>query len=255
MARSRRGPAGIRAGHNGGVSPNEIAPQNQPEAQYSAKLTGDRGSTPEETLQWRKQDVRTLWRARRRELGEDERAAQSGALTRHVLDWYLPRARHRRAAVVMSYGTEPNTGPLRQALHEAGVEVLVPITEPERRLSWARWFPGVELARSPVAPIDEPVGERHGLETMSTVDLVLVPAQVVDLRGIRMGQGGGYYDRFLAGVRGLRQDGDGGPVTVASVFRHELMTRGFIPAGEFDVPVDGAVTADGFTWFDDGDEA
>ena len=34
---------------------------------------------------------------------------------------------------------------------------------------------------------------------------------------------------------------------------HELMTRGFIPAGEFDVPVDGAVTADGFTWFDGQD--
>ncbi|HRO29577.1 MULTISPECIES: 5-formyltetrahydrofolate cyclo-ligase [Micrococcaceae] len=236
------------------MSPNETAPQNQPEAQYSAKLTGDRGSTPEETLQWRKQDVRTLWRARRRELGEDERAEQSRALTRHVLDWYLPRARHRRAAVVMSYGTEPDTGPLRQALHEAGVEVLVPITEPERQLSWARWFPGVELARSPVAPIDEPVGERYGLETMRTVDLVLVPAQVVDLRGIRMGQGGGYYDRFLAGVRRQRQDGtngENGPVTLASVFRHELMSRGFIPAGEFDVPVDGAVTADGLTWFGD----
>lgn len=237
----------------GGVSPNEATPQNQPEAQYSAKLTGDRGSTPEETLRWRKQDVRTLWRARRRELGEEERAEQSRALTAHVLDWYLPRAHHRRVAVVMSYGTEPDTGPLRQALHEAGVEVLVPITEPERQLSWARWYPGVDLARSPVAPIDEPVGERYGVETMRTVDLVLVPAQVVDLRGIRMGQGGGYYDRFLGGVRTLRQQDQTGPVTVASVFRHELMTRGFIPAGEFDVPVDGAVTADGFHWFEDGE--
>lgn len=233
------------------MSPHDPTPQNQTEAQYSAKLTGDRGSTPEETLRWRKQDVRTLWRARRRELGEDERAEQSRALTRHVLEWYAPRARHRRAAVVMSYGTEPDTGPLRQALHEDGVEVLVPITEPGRQLSWTRWFPGVELARSPVAPIDEPVGERLGLETMTTVDLVLVPAQVVDLRGFRMGQGGGYYDRFLDGVRRLRRDGDGGPVTVASVFRHELMTRGVIPINEFDVPVDGAVTADGFTWFGD----
>lgn len=234
------------------MPPNDPASQNPTDAQYSAKLTGDRGSTPQQTLVWRKQDVRTLWRARRRELGEDARAHQSAALTRHVLDWYLPRARHRRAAVVMSYGTEPDTGPLREALHEAGVEVLVPITEPERQLSWTRWHPGVELARSSVAPIDEPVGERLGLETMRTVDLVLVPAQVVDLLGIRMGQGGGYYDRFLAGVRRLREDGDGGPVTVATVFRHELMTRGAIPAGEFDEPVDGAVTADGFTWFADG---
>ncbi|QCU77612.1 5-formyltetrahydrofolate cyclo-ligase [Citricoccus sp. SGAir0253] len=234
------------------MSPNDPTPQDQPTAEYSASLTGHRGSTPQETLAWRKQDTRTLWRARRRELGEAERTAQSEAITRHVLEWYLPRARHRRAAVVMSYGTEPQTGPLREALHGAGIEVLVPITEPERQLSWTAWHPGVELARSAVAPIDEPVGERLGVETMATVDLVLVPAQVVDLLGIRMGQGGGYYDRFLAGVRRLREAGDGGPVTVASVFRHELMTRGYLPAGEFDEPVDGAVTADGLTWFGDG---
>jgi 5-formyltetrahydrofolate cyclo-ligase len=170
---------------------------------------------------------------------------------------------------VLSYGAEPDTGPLLEALHRAGVEVLVPITEPERQLSWTAWHPGVEVARSSVAPIDEPVGERLSVETMETVDLVLVPAQAVDTRGFRLGQGGGYYDRFLAALYRQRSASstsgasrtdvttapDAGPapsavpVTVAVVFRHELMTRGQVPTSEFDEPVDGAVTADGFTWF------
>lgn len=242
------------------------------EAQYSASLTGNRGESPEEVMKHRKQDFRTLWRARRRELDPADRAGQSADLTSTILDWYLPRAQHRRVAAVLSYGAEPDTGPLLEALHGAGVEVLVPITEPERQLSWTAWHPGVEVARSPVAPIDEPVGERLGVETMETVDLVLVPAQAVDTRGFRLGQGGGYYDRFLAAlyrqrsasstsgtssasssdattVPGAGPAPSAVPVTVAVVFRHELMTRGQVPSSEFDEPVDGAVTADGFTWF------
>ncbi|MFB9071300.1 5-formyltetrahydrofolate cyclo-ligase [Citricoccus parietis] len=229
-------------------------------------------------LTHRKQDFRTLWRARRRELDPADRAAQSADLTSTILDWYLPRAQHRRVAAVLSYGAEPDTGALLEALHRAGVEVLVPITEPERQLSWTAWHPGVEVARSSVAPIDEPVGERLGVETMETVDLVLVPAQAVDTRGFRLGQGGGYYDRFLAALYRQRSASitsitsstsstssvpgadatttpDAGsapsaaPLTVAVVFRHELMTRGQVPTSGFDEPVDGAVTADGFTWF------
>ncbi|GAA1132285.1 5-formyltetrahydrofolate cyclo-ligase [Citricoccus alkalitolerans] len=248
--------------------PASSPPPEGGETQYSASLTGNRGESPEEVLKHRKQDFRTLWRARRRELDPSDRAAQSADLTSTILDWYLPRAQHRRVAAVLSYGAEPDTGPLLEALHGAGVEVLVPITEPERQLSWTAWHPGVEVARSSVAPIDEPVGERLSVETMETVDLVLVPAQAVDTRGFRLGQGGGYYDRFLAALYRQRAasstSGDSSadatapddgpapsavPVTVAVVFRHELMTRGEVPISEFDEAVDGAVTADGFTWF------
>lgn len=253
---------------NESFNPSASSPSPEgAEAQYSASLTGNRGESPEEVLKHRKQDFRTLWRARRRELDPADRGRQSADLASTILDWYLPRAQHRRVAAVLSYGAEPDTGPLLAALHGAGVEVLVPITEPGRQLSWTAWHPGVDVARSSVAPIDEPVGARLGVETMETVDLVLVPAQAVDTRGFRLGQGGGYYDRFLAAlyrqrsasstssVSGTDAAPDAGPapsavpVTVAMVFRQELMTRGQVPTSEFDEPVDGAVTADGFTWF------
>jgi 5-formyltetrahydrofolate cyclo-ligase len=35
----------------------------------------------------------------------------------------------------------------------------------------------------------------------TTLDLVLVPALVLDVRGYRLGYGGGYYDRFLPRLR------------------------------------------------------
>ena len=35
------------------------------------------------------------------------------------------------------------------------------------------------------------------------IDLALVPALCFDLRGFRLGQGGGYYDRWLEGFSGL----------------------------------------------------
>lgn len=210
---------------------------------HPGAVRGPAADSPQEKARFRDD-----WRGRRRAVSPQERAQESADLTEHLLQWYLPRAEHRRAAVVMSYGTEPDTGPLRERLHQAGVEVLVPVTEPGRQLSWVRWHPGVEMGRSSVAPIDEPLGERLPSSTMQSVDLVLVPALTAGRDGYRMGQGGGYYDRFLEGLRLDRERTGTGPVTIASVFTHELLPAGVVPVGPLDQPVDGVVTAAGIHW-------
>jgi 5-formyltetrahydrofolate cyclo-ligase len=64
-------------------------------------------------------------------------------------------------------------------------------------------------------------------------DVVLVPALAVDRLGIRLGQGGGFYDRFLAAV-------DPRPEVVAVVHDEDLIER--VTTEPHDQPVDAAVT-------------
>ena len=46
----------------------------------------------------------------------------------------------------------------------------------------------------------EPAGPRLGRAAVAEAQLVVVPALAVDRRGLRLGRGGGSYDRALARV-------------------------------------------------------
>lgn len=146
------------------------------------------------------------------------------------------------AAAFVGTGPEPDTAPLLVSLHAAGFDVVVPVCEADKALSWVGWWPGVPLARSPRAPVDEPTGSKRGFADVRDVQLVLVPALAVDAEGNRIGQGGGYYDRFLAQFPPGRQ---GNAPAMGVVFRSEVLERGRIPTGPFGQKLSGAFTADG----------
>lgn len=188
--------------------------------------------------------LRDRLRAARRERSPERRAAESGAAVEHLWAWLGPRVAQAArdgvavVATVLPMPTEPDTGPLRERLVAAGARVLVPVIEPQRRLSWTAWHPGVATARAAAAPVDEPVGERHGVEALAEAVAVVMPALAVAEDGMRLGQGGGYYDRFLARLpRSVP--------TVALVFEDELLPAGSVPAEPTDRPVDAVVTAAG----------
>lgn len=192
-----------------------------------------------------KDEARALYRGLRRGLDAVERQRQVDAIQLHLLPWLAENAPRRALTCVLSYGAEPPTGRLMDVLHAEGFRLLVPICEPDRRLSWTEWYPGVPTLRSDVAPIAEPVGERHGSEVMSAVDVVLVPAQAIDAGGARLGQGGGYYDRFIASLDGH----DPRPLLLSMVFEHELLPAESFEYNALDRRVDAVVTPSGITWF------
>lgn len=199
-----------------------------------------------------KAEFRALMRTRRREMTRRQRTEESAALTDQALQLLTEQKAQpiQQIASVVSYGAEPDTTELHTRLHTRGVGVLVPVNLPGRQLGWVRWYPGVPMERSVYAPIDEPVGTRHGVEIMAEVDVVFVPAQAADPRGYRMGQGGGYYDRFLAALDASVANGDmaRAPLTVAVVFSHEFLDVGDIPVNDFDRPADAVLTPEGLHW-------
>lgn len=108
----------------------------------------------------------------------------------------------RRAATVACYvsvGREPGTGPLLDALDRAGKRVVLPVLRPDDDLDWAVYGGADELVRAGRGLL-EPAAPPLGPHSIATADVVLVPGLAVDRRGMRLGRGGGSYDRALGRV-------------------------------------------------------
>jgi 5-formyltetrahydrofolate cyclo-ligase len=170
--------------------------------------------------------------AQRRVMSDSLRAEAAEAIALHVLAMPL-MAGARRIACYLSMPSEPGTAPLLTALHERGVEVVVPISLDDHRLDWVVHDPAAPVARTSLG-IPEPDGPRLGADALATCSLVVVPALAVDHAGHRLGRGAGYYDRALTDVSA--------PVC-ALVFTHELLPE--VPHEPHDVPVQLAVTPSG----------
>jgi 5-formyltetrahydrofolate cyclo-ligase len=138
-------------------------------------------------------------------------------------------------------GTEPDTGPLLKALRERGVRVLLPVLLPDGDLDWAVYEdeqalrPGPRGTRSPSGPA-------LGVDAIRSADVVLVPGVAVDRSGVRLGRGGGSYDRALARVAGST-----GPFTAIVLYADEIVDD--LPHEVHDQHVDAAITPAGVTRF------
>jgi 5-formyltetrahydrofolate cyclo-ligase len=172
---------------------------------------------------------RHLARRHARPVGEREAAAAATAtaLLRGL-------AGVRAFAAYVPEETEPGHGRIPAAFTQLGARVLLPVVPAEgRELGWA-----VDTGR--LAPgrygLLEPVGPRLGPTAIGTADVVVLPALAVSRNGVRLGRGGGYYDRALRHVRP-------GAVLVAVVFDDELLDE--LPAEPHDQRVTAVVTPSG----------
>ena len=98
-------------------------------------------------------------------------------------------------------GREPDTARLIGELIRRGKTVGLPRMLPDHRMEVRRYDPDRPLV-SVSFGISEPV-EDCPLIAREAINLVLVPAVCYDRRGYRLGFGGGYYDRWLAGFSGV----------------------------------------------------
>lgn len=209
-----------------------------------------------------KEEIRASHRARRAGLTPDRLENAAAGIAGHGLAWAsgLTGGSPGTFAAYLGVGSEPPTAPLLAALHEAGHQVLLPVCEPGLALSWVYWTPASEFVRSRYAPIQEPAGERHGTAVMQHTDGIFLPATAVDYSGNRIGQGGGYYDKFLAALAALLPPGapaaDGGLLpplpTAAVVYDGEVLPAGSIPAEPFDRKVAAALTPAGLLTLQQG---
>lgn len=118
-------------------------------------------------------------------------------------------------ATYISYGYEPETSDLNQAAIASGKKLLLPRLLPDNDLEWVPWD-GAMTSLKKVKNFLEPVGKK--IQDESVIEIVITPALRIDRSGVRLGQGGGSYDRALSRLR------NGG--------RQKIWAIGLVHAGE-----------------------
>ncbi|HWC23013.1 MAG TPA: 5-formyltetrahydrofolate cyclo-ligase [Flexivirga sp.] len=172
-----------------------------------------------------KRDARRRIRAGRRSLrasvGDEQWRAYGEALGLGLARWLNDRPVPQLAAIYEALPTEPPTHGIRAALVSLGVRLIVPTLLADNDLSWRDPASGADL----------------GIAAISDADLILVPGLAVDrATGIRLGQGGGSYDRTLD------RKAPGTPV-LAVLFDAEVMDG--VPSEPHDCIVDAVLTPSG----------
>lgn len=177
----------------------------------------------------------------RDELSADQREAAAVALMERVRR--IPECPDEgTVAAYVSMGTEPGTGPLIEVMRNTGTRVLLPVMLPDNDLDWAEYRGPDDLVRTERG-LFEPTGPRLGPDAVARVQLVLLPGLAVDTHGVRLGRGGGSYDRALDRVR----QADTRPPLVVLLYAHEVVAA--VPSEPHDHLVDAALTPQGMRRF------
>ena len=180
-----------------------------------------------------KSALRERAKSARKQAFEIHGASANAALRQHGLDFLeLPIT-----PVVSGFSAirdEINPLPLMLKLYLAGSRLALPaMLGKGKPLLMRAWAPGEPLAETTWG-IQEPLGDAAVLEP----DVVLVPLLAFDLTGYRLGYGGGFYDRTLAGLRAKK-------TIVAVGLAYDEQKVDAVPHESYDQPLDWVLTPSG----------
>ncbi|WP_293133760.1 5-formyltetrahydrofolate cyclo-ligase [Microcoleus sp. bin38.metabat.b11b12b14.051] len=184
-------------------------------------------NTPEPSLT--KTELRRSLLNTRKSLPAQEWRQKSEILCKHLQNSPL----FTEAETILAYFSfrqEPDLSPLFVTPRKWGFPRCV-----GKDLSWHIWQPGDALHTGAYG-ILEPLPDAPKIDR-SEVDLILVPAVGCDVRGYRLGYGGGYYDRILSLPEWESK------IAIATIFEFALLAQ--LPDDSWDKPLHGICTENG----------
>lgn len=144
------------------------------------------------------------------------------------------------AAVYVAMHNELDPLPLVEGLSARGVVIALPcVTGARKPLVFRRWVPG-----DPLVPAGFGTREPAPDAAEVTPNVMFVPLLAYDATGVRLGYGGGFYDRTLTALRAKNP----GFRAIGLAYRFQRLDR--LPRDAHDHPLDAVVTEAGFEWFD-----
>ena len=190
--------------------------------------------TASDDLARAKETARVAARARREDAHRDLGAAAPKLFADHFFH-HVPLPRHGVIAGYVPLNHEADPGALLAEAQRRGYRTCLPrVAERAQPLKFLEWAPGDPLAGG-AHGTREPMTGRPELQP----DIIVVPMLAFDPAGLRLGYGGGYYDRTLAGLREAGHD----VLAVGLAYAEQGTDR--LPADPHDQRLDWIVTERG----------
>lgn len=186
------------------------------------------------SLEDRKKELRKQVGAAREGIPAQEHGRASREAAFNALR-HLPLSPESKASVFWPLGAEIDTRPLLAALAALGVVTGLPrMVGKQRPLTFRRWSAGEPLERGGFGVM------QPSLDAPEVIpEVMLVPLLAFDRRGLRLGYGGGFYDRTIAELTARGAS----PFKAGYAFACQEVDE--VPAGERDQPLDCVITEAG----------
>jgi 5-formyltetrahydrofolate cyclo-ligase len=177
--------------------------------------------------------------ARRRRVSRQQRAQAARLVTRNA-DRALQLQSHWRIALYAALPWELDAAPLIALAASRGCRIYLPRIDRRRASSAMRFVRMAGASRDNRLGIAEPQGSEE--LPARWLDVVFLPVVGFDRSGVRLGSGGGFYDRAFA-FRQLRSVWHAPRLIGLAYAFQELASIG---AAAHDVRMDAVVTEEGF---------
>lgn len=174
----------------------------------------------------------------RRHITVDDRRLAAELVVNNFIQ-YSAFKKSKHIACYLAYQDEFETELLIRSIWQENKICYLPILMEDKTLEFARYNEGDPLSANQFS-ILEPQSQAKKISP-EELDLVIVPLIAFDNRGIRLGTGGGYYDRtfsFLYG-RAIKK-----PLLIGLGFSAQQCESN-LPSDHWDIPLDAVLTEKG----------
>ena len=169
----------------------------------------------------------------RKDLSPLEKSRAESVMLESLFNWKVFK-KSEVIHIFISTPDEPDTRAIIEHCWNSGKKVAVPIVLPYTFDLVHTEIKSFDSLISGMYGIQEPSPENRIIMTPEMFDLVIIPGIAFDRKGGRLGQGKGYYDRFLEATSAFR---------LALAFDCQLIEA--VPTESHDVPMNAILSESG----------